>query len=399
MGYDKPDLAFCVHLGSPASPVAYYQQVGRAGRALRRRRSRCWCRPRPTSGSGSTSPPPASPTRRRSSGSSTCWPTSRRALPALEAATGIRRGRLEMVLKILAVDDAVRRAGPAAGWRPARPGTSTRPKWNALRAGAGGRGGPDARLRARRGLPDAVPAAGAGRPRSAPVRPLLGLHRRAAGAGSATDRRRRVEAARRVLPRPGRGHRAAQAVGGRGLPGPQGQDHASWRPGGRWRSPTTRPGTRCWPRCGRPTRPAPPVILDGLVEVLVRWSKVWERPVAVVAMPSGATRCWSPRWPSTSPRSAGCRWSTRSRSAARRRVWTAASAVRATDLLSAPASRPASASTGPVLLVDDTIRTRWTATVAGALLADAGPPRCCRWWFTSCPDRTTRSGGGEPEGQ
>ena len=34
MGYDKPDLAFCLHLGSPASPVAYYQQVGRAGRAL-----------------------------------------------------------------------------------------------------------------------------------------------------------------------------------------------------------------------------------------------------------------------------------------------------------------------------------------------------------------------------
>src|SRR4051794_5225928 len=34
MGYDKPDLAFCIHVGSPASPVAYYQQVGRAGRAL-----------------------------------------------------------------------------------------------------------------------------------------------------------------------------------------------------------------------------------------------------------------------------------------------------------------------------------------------------------------------------
>src|SRR3954453_17041447 len=34
MGYDKPDLAFCIHLGSPGSPVAYYQQVGRAGRAL-----------------------------------------------------------------------------------------------------------------------------------------------------------------------------------------------------------------------------------------------------------------------------------------------------------------------------------------------------------------------------
>ncbi len=34
MGYDKPDLAFCIHVGSPDSPVAYYQQVGRAGRAL-----------------------------------------------------------------------------------------------------------------------------------------------------------------------------------------------------------------------------------------------------------------------------------------------------------------------------------------------------------------------------
>ena len=34
MGYDKPDLAFCLHVGSPASPVDYYQQIGRAGRAL-----------------------------------------------------------------------------------------------------------------------------------------------------------------------------------------------------------------------------------------------------------------------------------------------------------------------------------------------------------------------------
>lgn len=34
MGYDKPDLGFVVHFQSPGSPVAYYQQVGRAGRAL-----------------------------------------------------------------------------------------------------------------------------------------------------------------------------------------------------------------------------------------------------------------------------------------------------------------------------------------------------------------------------
>ncbi|MDE0416013.1 MAG: RecQ family ATP-dependent DNA helicase [bacterium] len=34
MGFDKPDLAFVVHYQSPASVIAYYQQVGRAGRAI-----------------------------------------------------------------------------------------------------------------------------------------------------------------------------------------------------------------------------------------------------------------------------------------------------------------------------------------------------------------------------
>ncbi|MDY7106889.1 MAG: helicase-related protein [Actinomycetota bacterium] len=34
MGFDKGDLAFCVHLGLPPTPVAYYQQIGRAGRAV-----------------------------------------------------------------------------------------------------------------------------------------------------------------------------------------------------------------------------------------------------------------------------------------------------------------------------------------------------------------------------
>src|SRR5262249_58126676 len=36
MRFDKPDLGFVIHFGAPASPIAYYQQVGRPGPGVER---------------------------------------------------------------------------------------------------------------------------------------------------------------------------------------------------------------------------------------------------------------------------------------------------------------------------------------------------------------------------
>ncbi|GAB2601029.1 RecQ family ATP-dependent DNA helicase [Kocuria himachalensis] len=116
MGFDKPDLGFVVHLGAPSSPVAYYQQVGRAGRA--------------TDNADVLLLPGTEDRRIWEYFATSSMPTEQKAaavLGELEAAGGalsvavlesrvdVRRSPLELLLKVLAVEGAVERV--QGGWQ------------------------------------------------------------------------------------------------------------------------------------------------------------------------------------------------------------------------------------------------------------------------------------------
>lgn len=124
MGVDKPDVTFVCHLGAPPSPIAYYQQVGRAGRSVPR--AEAWLLPAPEdraiwSWFASVGLPPEALLQRTLDALGD-RPVS---LAALERAVDLRRGRLENMLKILDVDGAVERVD--RGWvRTDRPYTYDR---------------------------------------------------------------------------------------------------------------------------------------------------------------------------------------------------------------------------------------------------------------------------------
>ncbi|HYN68192.1 MAG TPA: RecQ family ATP-dependent DNA helicase [Ornithinibacter sp.] len=115
MGFDKPDLGFVVHLGAPSSPVAYYQQVGRAGRATER--ADVLLLPGPEDRDiwryfASVS----MPREEQAEAVLRTLAEAGRALStaALETAVDVRRTRLELLLKVLDVDGAVQRV--SGGW-------------------------------------------------------------------------------------------------------------------------------------------------------------------------------------------------------------------------------------------------------------------------------------------
>ncbi|ONM46572.1 RecQ family ATP-dependent DNA helicase [Nocardia donostiensis] len=114
MGFDKPDLGFVVHVGAPSSPISYYQQVGRAGRGTERAEVLLLPGPEDTriwSYFASVAFPREHVVRSVLEALDTERPQS---TAALEPLVELNRSRLEMVLKVLDVDGAVRRV--RGGW-------------------------------------------------------------------------------------------------------------------------------------------------------------------------------------------------------------------------------------------------------------------------------------------
>jgi ATP-dependent DNA helicase RecQ len=386
MGFDKPDLGFVVHLGAPQSPVAYYQQIGRAGRGVERaevvllpgREDRdIWAY------FASLAFPPEQQVRATLDALADAGRPLSTA--AIETRVDLSRGRLESMLKVLDVDGAVTRT--AGGWM------ATGKPWEY----EGERYQRVARERAReqQAMLDYQAAAGC---RMEFLRRELD-DPEAAPCGrcdNCTGQRWEVdvapagaEAARERLARPGTTvePRKMWPTGMKEL----GIDAAGKIPAGQLAEPGRALGRLTdigWGAALRallseqaPDGPVTGQLADAMVQVLASWD--WrQRPAAVVAMPSrtrpdlitslGQRIAAIGRLPylgklgyATEDGPGPRRHNSAQRLAT---LWRAL--VVPDELRDALASH----GDGPVLLVDDQIDTGWTMTVAAMRLRDAGAP-------------------------
>jgi len=403
MGFDKPDLGFVVHLGAPQSPIAYYQQIGRAGRGVRRaevillpgREDRdIW------SYFASLAFPPEHVVR------TTLAALARAGRPvsagAMETQVDLSRGRLEMMLKVLDVDGAVQRV--SGGWQATGRDwvydaeryervAAERSREQQAMLGYLVTGG--CRMEYLRRELDDPAAAPCGRCDN-----CTGRHWSAAvsdaGTAAARDRLMRpgVDVAPRKMWPTGMKDLGVEVAGK--IPATEAAE--TGRALGRltdlgW-GPRLRALLEAGPADGPGDQPAPDDLVAALVKVLTAWD--WaQRPAGVVTLPSrrhpqligslgrqlaGIGRLpylgalaytWDAGWDDSDgigappPASGPAR---HFNSAQRLRgVWQA---------LALPADLAAAVegAGGPVLLVDDQIDTGWTMTVAARLLRLAGAP-------------------------
>lgn len=386
MGFDKPDLGFVLHLGAPSSPVAYYQQVGRAGRATENadvlllpgvEDEAIW-QYFATSSMPSRHKAEAVLQALHAAGGA---PLS---TPALESRVDLRRSPLELLLKVLDVDGAVRRV--SGGWvatgrawvydgdRYDRIGAARLAEQNAMLDYERGTG---CRMEfLQRALDDdtAVPC---GRCDTCTA-PWYPTDVREGAAGAARAALDRVGVA--LEPRaqwPAGADRLGVAAKGRIDPGDRvlpGRALARLTDLG-WGGTLRGVFAPC-----TPDAPASAALLAACVRVLAEWG--WaERPVGVVAMPSrthpllvasvAAELSRVGRLPNLGALDlvgSGPGGEPGGNSAYR-----LASVWGAFEVGAELAANLAEAS-GPVLLVDDLGDSRWTLTVAGRLLRRAGAP-------------------------
>ncbi|WP_037310662.1 RecQ family ATP-dependent DNA helicase [Amycolatopsis orientalis] len=380
MGFDKPDLGFVVHLGAPSSPIAYYQQVGRAGRGVDRAEvillpghedKDIWAY------FGSL----AFPDELRVTQVLNALAYADRPLstPALEPYVELSRSRLEMVLKVLDVDGAVRRVkggweGTGEEWtydreRYARVSAARTNEQNAMLAYLETTGCRMEYLRKQLDDPEATPC---GRCDN-----CTGKH------WDTTVSEDVVDATRQRLRRPGV-EVAPRKMWPTGMAGlevplagrlPAGEQAETGQVVGRvtdvgW-------GTRLRELVGPSATDVelPDPVFHACIEVLKGWQ--WaERPVAVVEIPS-ATRPRLVHSLATKLASIGRLEYLGTLASAGPPPRQANSAQRLADLwkrLSLPDDLAAgvAAAEGPILLVDDLIDTGWTMTLSARLLRQAG---------------------------
>ena len=369
MGYDKPDLGFCLHVGSPSSPVAYYQQVGRAGRGIdhavavllpSESDERIW-------EFFATASIPRQEDATKVMG---LLADGALGLGEIEQATGIRRGRLDALLKILAVEGAVTKRG--SSWAlTGTPYVHDAAKWASLAAAraaeadlmrqfAGGRGCLMEFLQ--RALDDPDPGPCGTCSVCTGVAPGPGIEPDSTWLRLARDFARGVDAViepRTLWPKGTHSGRIPGLLEGRAVAY---ADDPAW-------------SDQLREMRGSGFRHVPQELLDGVIATLVRWSKAWEdRPTWVMPAPAHGVHAAVNRIVAEHVAQVGrrtllepCDWlggPAPQDSASGPIVEHLSSAIRLRDGVSVPS--------GPVLVCSAVIQTRRTSAVVARILSEAG---------------------------